>query len=191
MISRRLHVDGRTACIGILSEEGLRELRRQGHEAVASICAPDLPAVNVRFVDASQHQALEAASNADLTALYAAPFPSRPFVMAIHTAERQATTIDLRIQPDLGCLCGHFPMLPIVPGAAQLGWALEFGAEILGTPPMMRAIRSVKFERIIQPGRSLRLRIAADVGASALRFEYGSGIGRHSAGRIETRGSDG
>jgi 3-hydroxymyristoyl/3-hydroxydecanoyl-(acyl carrier protein) dehydratase len=66
---------------------------------------------------------------------------------------------------------------------------LEFGAEILGTLPTFRAVRSVKFQRIIQPGHSLRLHIAAEMAGSTLRFEYESEAGRYSAGIIETRGA--
>lgn len=189
--SRRLQFGGRSAWIGILSEVGLDALRRTGHEAVARLCAPDLPAAVVRFVDHAERESIENASDAELASLYARPFPSRPLVTRAHSGDGPAVTIELRVQPDLHCLRGHFPTIPVVPGAAQLGWALQFGAENLGTSPAMRAVRSVKFERIIQPGRLLRLRLAAEGGTSVLRFEYASDLGRHSAGRIETRATDG
>jgi 3-hydroxymyristoyl/3-hydroxydecanoyl-(acyl carrier protein) dehydratase len=191
VVSRRLTVAGRAAFIGILSEEGLRALRRGGHKAAAALSAPDLPADAVRFVDLSEREALDAAPDAGLPALYCAPFPAFPFVRGTPAAEGPEATIELRIQPDLDCLRGHFPMLPVVPGATQLGWALEFASLLLGTPRATRALQSIKFERIIQPGRSLRLRIAAETGGTALRFEYASGAGRHSAGRIETSDDDG
>jgi hypothetical protein len=191
VISRRLRFQGREAWIGILSEEALGALRRNGHDAVAGICAPDLPAADVRFIDAAERRALENATDFELVSLYASPFPKRPLVTSTRGGEGQVVTIELTVQPDLCCLRGHFPAIPVVPGATQLGWALEFGAECLGTPPTMRAMRSVKFERIIQPGRSLRLHLAAESGASMLRFEYVSQLGRHSAGRIETRVSNG
>jgi len=189
--SRRLQFEGRGAWIGILSEVGLGTLRRTGHQAVAGICAPDLPAPDVRFVDRAQRQALEDASDSELATLYASPFPGRPLITRKRSGDGPVVTIELSVQPDLRCLRGHFPAIPIVPGATQLGWALELGAENLGTAPAMRAMRSVKFERIIQPGRSLRLRLAAEDGASMLRFEYASDLGRHSAGRIETGAVDG
>ncbi len=191
MIARRVRIDRRTVWIGILDEEGLRTLRRGGHAAAAAVCAPDLSAADIRFVDESQRQTLEAAADAELRVLYVAPYPSRPLVTGMPVVEARAATIALRVQPDLACLVGHFPALPIVPGAAQLGWALGFGADILGLPPTMRSIRSVKFGRIIQPGRSLRLHIEVETGSPALRFEFASETGRHSTGWIETRGGDG
>ena len=191
MISRRLRFEGRGAWIGILSEEGLGALRRNGHEAMAGACAPDLPPADVRFVDSTMRQSLEGATDIELHRLYACPYPRRPLVISRRDGEGRVVTIELAVQPDLLCLRGHFPAIPIVPGAAQLGWALEFGAENLGTPPAMHAMRSVKFGRIIQPGRLLRLQLAAESGASMLRFEYVSQLGRHSIGCIETRAVDG
>jgi 3-hydroxymyristoyl/3-hydroxydecanoyl-(acyl carrier protein) dehydratase len=190
VFSRRLSIGGRAAYIGILSEEGLATLRRYGHESLAASCAPGLPADDVRFVDASERPALEGASEAELAARHGAPAPRRPLVVAARAGADRSATLDLRIQPDLACLRGHFAALPVVPGAVQLGWALDFGAEMLGTPPAMRGARSVKFERIIQPGRALSLRLAADEGASTLRFEYACSRGRYSGGRIETADAD-
>ena len=158
---------------------------------MAGACAPDLPPADVRFVDSAVRQSLEGATDTELPRLYTSPYPGRPLVISRRGGEGRVVTIELAVQPDLLCLRGHFPAIPIVPGAAQLGWALAFGAENLGTPPTMRAMRSVKFGRIIQPGHLLRLQLAAESGASMLRFEYVSQLGRHSIGCIETRAVDG
>lgn len=165
-------------------------LRHRGHAAVARACAEDLPDGAVRFVDASIAEAIGSATGAELNDLYGAPYPARPFVTDAPATRGAAVTIGLRIQPDLTCLRGHFPSLPLVPGAAQIGWALEFAAETLGTSPALHAVRNLKFERIIQPGRSLRLHLAAESGGGVVRFEYASESGRHSAGRIETNCAD-
>lgn len=177
--------------IGILSETGLRRLWREGHAAVAAACAPALPARDVRFLDDSERHALETATAPGLAALYSAPHPRRPVILGSRNGEGRVATLELRVPPDLDCLRGHFPALPVVPGAAQLGWALEFGAELLGTATTMRACSLVKFERVIQPGRLLHLRIEAENGASILRFEFSSALGRYSSGRIETVRADG
>lgn len=176
--------------IGILNDAGFGVLRRRGHGAAARACAADLPASDVRFVDASVRQAVEYASQAELDGLFRAPLPARPLVTGAPTTRADTATITLRIQPDLACLRGHFPLLPLVPGATQIGWALEFAAEVLGTPTTLCAVRALKFERVIQPGRSLQLRLSKESGGDVLRFEYASESGRHSAGRIETRHAD-
>lgn len=177
--------------IGVLNEAGLRALRRDGHAATAAACAPDLASCDVRFLDDSKRRPLETASESGLAALFSAPFPARPVVLTSLRGDGCTASLELRVPPDLACLRGHFPTLPIVPGAAQLGWAVEFGAEFLGTATTMRACSLVKFERIIQPGRLLRLRIAAETDASRIHFEISSALGRHSSGRIETGSADG
>jgi len=181
---------GRPAWIGILSEEGLRALRRRGHRALAGGCAPELPADAVRFVDASHGPAFDSSSDRRAAALFESPFPELPVVIASSDGHGSAE-LELSIQPDLACLRGHFPALPLVPGAAQLGWALAFAAEKLGLTPHCRALRAVKFERIIQPGHRVFLHIERSRDSSILRFRYVSGSGRHSQGRIETGAFDG
>lgn len=177
--------ESRPAWIGVLNEEGLRDLRRSGHDAIAGACAPDIPAARVRFMDISHHLTLESASAAELAALFASPFPDRPLITESRSGGPNDVVVGLRVPPDLRCLQGHFPGLPVVPGAAQLGWALEFGADLLGTAPSFRSLRSVKFERIIQPGQLLRLSLEANRDSSKLRFEYASAAGKHSSGHID------
>lgn len=168
------------AWIGILNEDGLRALRRGGHAALARACAPGLPPESVRFVDPAHRPALDSAQDAG--ALFDSAFPELPHVVsAAHGAPLE---LEIRIQPDLACLRGHFPAIPIVPGAVQVGWALAFAAARLGSPPLCRSLRAVKFERIIQPGHRLRLRIDGARDSSILRFQYESDRGRHSQGRI-------
>ena len=90
----------------------------------------------------------------------------------------------LFVPPDLRCLRGHFPGLPIVPGAMQLGWVLTFAAELLGSRPVLRGLQSVKFHRLVQPGQTLRLTIKLDQDQETIQFEYGSAAGRHSSGCV-------
>jgi len=105
-------------------------------------------------------------------------------VLETHVEPPCHARLVLFVPPDLGCLRGHFPGLPIVPGAMQLGWVLAFAAELLGSPPVLRGLQSVKFQRLVQPGQTLRLTIQLDPGREALQFEYESAAGRHSSGRV-------
>ncbi len=98
--------------------------------------------------------------------------------------------LTLFVPPDLRCLRGHFPGLPIVPGAMQLGWVLAFASELLGSRPVLRGLQSVKFQRLVQPGQLLRLTIKLDPGQEAIQFEYESAAGRHSSGRVLLGGVD-
>jgi 3-hydroxymyristoyl/3-hydroxydecanoyl-(acyl carrier protein) dehydratase len=92
--------------------------------------------------------------------------------------------LTLQVKPDLRCLRGHFPGLPIVPGAIQIGWVLAYASELLGSRPFLSGLRSVKFQRLVLPGQTLRLTIKLDKKREAIHFEYESAAGRHSSGRV-------
>ena len=66
----------------------------------------------------------------------------------------------------------------------QIGWVLAFASELLGSPPVMRGLRSVKFQKLVRPGQKLHLTIQLDPGREEIRFDYRSPAGRHSSGRI-------
>jgi 3-hydroxymyristoyl/3-hydroxydecanoyl-(acyl carrier protein) dehydratase len=90
----------------------------------------------------------------------------------------------LLVPSDLRCLRGHFPGLPIVPGAIQLGWVLAFASELLGSRPVLRGLQSVKFQRLVLPGQTLSLTIRLDQEREIIQFEFVSAAGRHSSGRV-------
>jgi 3-hydroxymyristoyl/3-hydroxydecanoyl-(acyl carrier protein) dehydratase len=150
-----------------------------------------LPAARVRFVDISNLSPLETATETELSTLFRSPFPKRPVVVKARFDGPARSVIELRVPPDLSCLRGHFRDLPVVPGAIQLGWVLEFSSYYLKTRPCFRLLKSVKFQRLIQPGQCLRLTIALDNGPGTLRFEYVSDRGTHASGHIVIGGRDG
>jgi 3-hydroxymyristoyl/3-hydroxydecanoyl-(acyl carrier protein) dehydratase len=105
-------------------------------------------------------------------------------VLETHVEPPCHARLALLVPPDLRCLRGHFPGLPIVPGAMQLGWVIAFAAELLGSRPVLRGLQSVKFQRLVQPGQTLRLTIKLDPGQEEIQFEFESAAGRHSSGRV-------
>lgn len=168
--------------LAVLAEDGLRALRQQGHEAVAAACAPGLAPRAVRFVDGAGWSAIECADEAGLRRLLEAAAPERPLATPLHREPGRGAQLELRIQPDLLCLRGHFPDLPLVPGAILLGWAAGFAAEQLGMTVAGADIPTAKFQRIVQPGHLLQLELRQESGQ--LQFEYRSAAGRHAGGRL-------
>jgi len=105
-------------------------------------------------------------------------------VLETHVEPPCHARLALLVTPDLRCLRGHFPGLPVVPGAMQLGWVLAFASELLGSRPVLRELQSVKFQRLVLPGQTLHLTIELDQEREAIQFEYESAAGRHSSGRV-------
>ncbi len=74
----------------------------------------------------------------------------------------QAWCFTLRASPDSDLFRGHFPDLPVLPGVAQLQWALALWRRYSGDSRPLRGLRRLKFQRVVVPGDQLRLECRAD-----------------------------
>jgi predicted hotdog family 3-hydroxylacyl-ACP dehydratase len=70
----------------------------------------------------------------------------------------------LRVPTDLACLEGHFPGLPVLPGLAQLEWAVRAAGLLTGAPVRVHGIEALKFRELIRPGESFtaQLKLSAE-----------------------------
>ena len=178
------------AALAVLSPAGFQALGRYGHARVAAEVAPGVPAPRVRFVDSALAAGLSRADDAALIAIFDAPRPRLPVLTSSVAAPPSGVLARLRIPPDLHALHGHFAAMPIVPGAIQVGWAIEYAGRLLGIRGQFAGLESTKFRRIIQPGRAVELSLDWRPERHELRFEYRSAGGRFSLGRILLDGLD-
>lgn len=166
----------------MLSEEGYRQLRRHGHAHTAAACAP-AAAGDVRFLDAGLAAAVDDEDADRCRALFAAPWADLPVLL-----DREVTAtvahVELRIPPDLRALRGHFPMLPVVPGAVHLAWVMHFARADLGVGGALAGMDQVKFRRIVQPGHRLILSITLQPRRDGLAFRLGTRDELFSSGRL-------
>lgn len=79
------------------------------------------------------------------------------------------TSIELSIAPDHPAYPGHFPGMPILPGAALLDQALHALESAGGFGPRKWRIASVKFLAPVKPGDALQLSWSAS-GDASIRF---------------------
>lgn len=175
---------GLAAAIAVPSDAGLRALRRSGHAAVATACVPSVAPARVRFVDPTAAIGLTSCADTVLPGLYDAPWPELPVILGRESTGEGRARFDLRIPPDLRALRGHFPDLPIVPGAIHVGWALTLAGRVFGFPGNLSEIPAVKFRRIVQPGHELSLSLEWQGERRMLSFSLASNSGPHSAGRL-------
>ncbi|UPW19343.1 thioester dehydrase [Agarivorans sp. TSD2052] len=92
--------------------------------------------------------------------------------------------LELDISADLPCLQGHFPHLPVVPGLAQLHWALELANTNLNTSKQVLAIEALKFQHIMQPDQRVCLQLRFDAVKSKLHFSFSDEQHKYSSGRV-------
>ena len=91
--------------------------------------------------------------------------------------------LTLRVPENLGCLDGHFPDLPVVPGVVQIRWVIEAARPLLGGEAILERVEALKFKKILQPGDVFRLRVEVSVSADALNFRLWNEERLFSSGR--------
>ena len=78
---------------------------------------------------------------------------------------------------------GHFPQAKILPGVAQIDWAIRFGRMQFPVPPIFLRMEQIKFQQVARPGDLLSLTLDWDVERKALSFRYTSEAGTHASGK--------
>lgn len=90
----------------------------------------------------------------------------------------------LDIVPELVVFDGHFVDAPVLPGVAQLDWAVEFARACFELPARFLRADALKFQRPVVPGTQLQLDLQWNAESGVLGFQYTSGAGAHASGRI-------
>ncbi len=155
---------------------GLRELLAEGTERVA------LPR-RWRFVEELPMDSQGKTTTAALAALFANTAPVLPEA-ALTSRTAADAQFELRIPAGLAYFDGHFDGAPILPGAAQVHWAIHFARAQFGVGDGFTRIEALKFQRPIRPGAVVRLSLRWSAELASLAFVYESDTGRHSSGRI-------
>jgi acyl-coenzyme A synthetase/AMP-(fatty) acid ligase/3-hydroxymyristoyl/3-hydroxydecanoyl-(acyl carrier protein) dehydratase len=182
----------RPAVVAVLTPAGRDRLAREGKPAlVAALRASLLAAVDRvalprrwRFVTALPVNAQGKSTAALLAPLFDAPArPLRPPVDWL-LAEPERAIAALRLTPDLIVFDGHFPGAPILPGVAQVDWAIAFARERFELPPRFVRLEALKFSLPARPGMRLEIEWRWSAASGALQFEVRSEAGRHASGRV-------
>jgi 3-hydroxymyristoyl/3-hydroxydecanoyl-(acyl carrier protein) dehydratase len=165
------------AWCAVPSAEGARCFRKQGWRGfVAAVSGW------------AQARGLDAGALRVVSALPAAgalpPLPRLPAVLHVAREGPLAVTLTLEVPFELAIFQGHFPTVPIVPGAVLTGWAAAWACEHAGWPHAALVVPQVKFRRIVQPGYAVQLAFRRDAASQRLDFSYRSSGGLHSAGTL-------
>jgi acyl-coenzyme A synthetase/AMP-(fatty) acid ligase len=183
----------RPAVVVALTGAGRETLARIGKPAlVAELRALLFAAVDRvalprrwRFADALPVNAQGKSTEALLGALFA-PAPARPLrpTPKWRITEPAHAQASIALTADLLVFDGHFPGSPILPGVAQVDWAIAFARERFAMPPRFIRMDALKFSQPALPGMHLDVEWQWNAATSTLQFEYRSTAGRHSSGRL-------
>lgn len=95
----------------------------------------------------------------------------------------------LFIEPSLLYFQGHFPDFPILPGVAQIDWAIYYGQTLLNCPNQFAGMEVIKFQEAILPNQTVLLSLKWDSHKGILYFSFNSHanepVKKHSSGRIK------
>ncbi|NIJ69198.1 ApeI family dehydratase [Xanthomonas sp. 60] len=109
--------------------------------------------------------------------------PSVPHPRWLQREAAQAM-LQMTLDPALQVFEGHFPQARILPGVAQLDWAIRFGRQAFAIPPRFVRMDTVKFQHVARPGDVLSLQLDWDVQRSVLGFRFTSAHGVHASGKV-------
>lgn len=98
--------------------------------------------------------------------------------------ESHSYRLMLEIPCDLAHFSGHFPQTPVVPGIAQIGWAVAFAKQHLVPQLQIGGMEVLKFQRLLRPGDRVELLLRWDVERGKLYFSYQADGQACSSGRI-------
>ncbi|MBS0395477.1 MAG: hypothetical protein JSR54_12680 [Proteobacteria bacterium] len=162
-------------CLVVPTAAGARLCRQAGWRGFQAAVAPWARAQGVAAESVQLVSALPAPQAAPVAAL-------GPRVLGVERHDARAATLTLEVPFELAIFAGHFPTVPIVPGAMLAGWAAALAAEHVGWTHGAQAARAFKFRRIVQPGPAYRLRLECAPDAAQLAFRYESAHGLHAEG---------
>jgi len=190
----RQHLDA----VVVLSESGRQRLQEQGKLAVSrylkallkNMVEPVAVPRRWRFVENFPVNAQGKTPEALLQALFAekddskVKKPSNAPMYILQHRDQQHAELEVRWDRQLPYFAGHFPNAPVLPGVAQVHWAIKIGREFFEIPDSFHALHGVKFQHVVLPDDVTRLTLQFDAHKNCLSFAYSSATKQHSSGRV-------
>ncbi|MBV8657175.1 MAG: acyl-CoA synthetase [Burkholderiales bacterium] len=166
--------------------EGKRALNQALRALLARVVEASALPRRWRYNWALPQNATGKTTEAGLLALFD---PRRPVARLLaHSADAAQLQID--IAPNMSYFDGHFAMMPVLPGVAQIEWVVLFARELFALPPRFLRMDAVKFQQLVRPDDRLTmdLRLKAttttDLPSATLTFSLTSAAGTHASGRL-------
>jgi hypothetical protein len=96
----------------------------------------------------------------------------------------QHAEFDVRWPGNLRYFVGHFPDTPILPGVAQVHWAINIARTIFTMPTNFHSMQALKFQHVILPDQLTLLKLDYDERKHSLSFSFTSTTKQYSSGRV-------
>lgn len=133
-----------------------------------------------RFVEQLPRNAQGKVTDAALQALFAPEVPAATLLARDGTHAEYAFTLDAGLR----VFDGHFDGTPIVPGVAQVDWAVRLGRACFPVPRRLLRLDALKFQALMRVGHAVTLALDWSPEKSQLTFRYGAPTLTYSSGRL-------
>ena len=192
--ARAVLLEGARVTVGVLgvpSERGRAVLARGKRALVEELKAALADTVErvvlprrFRFVDELPVTAEGKTTDAAVLAALAPFAPEASWL--VRAPDRAVLTFE--VDPALRVLQGHFPQVAVVPGVAQVDWAVEWMSQAFSLTPPIDRIEVLKFQALMRPGHRVTLELTCNRQKSTGSFRYqGSEGAPFSSGRVVFR----
>lgn len=106
-----------------------------------------------------------------------------PHEIECHQIQEGQAEIILHLDPALFWFQGHFAVQPLLPGVAQLDWAMHYALTLLAPGWRFHSIQNVKFQAPLLPESTVTLTLNWHEERQTLLFSYQrhDGVARHTA----------
>lgn len=194
----RLGVAGtpRLTALVALTPGGIHALRNRGRKAVIEALRAHMAAA-VEPLGVPRHWRLmrelpwNAQGKLPQDSFAAAAARPRAPVASMQSATAAADGVrelrlSMEVPLDLVHFSGHFADTPVVPGVAQIEWAMDLARRHLDADLGFHGMEALKFQRLARPGDPLDLTLTWHPRRAKLYFEFKSAGQPCSSGRILT-----
>lgn len=173
-----------------LSDMGIAQLQDDQRwrfcQRLRAAISPYLDAIALprswRFVAHIPTNSMGKTTQADLAKLFSKQL-KRPLVVQLNKLATNTYRLLLDINRNLACLNGHFPDWLVLPGVAQIEWAIAFAKANGFQGQCFSRLEVVKFQNPIIPNKLIALELIWD-NAERLVFKYFDEQMSYSGGRI-------
>jgi 3-hydroxymyristoyl/3-hydroxydecanoyl-(acyl carrier protein) dehydratase len=180
------------AAVVVLSDSGQKILREHGKLEVSRQLKQFLQ-LNVeqvaiprrwRYVESLPVNAQGKTTHAQLRALFQEPAKMIAPTYTERVRDLDHAEFDVQWRRDLPYFKGHFPDAPVLPGVAQVHWAIQIGREAFAISANFQSMHGLKFHHVVFPDEVTRLKLQYDVARRCLSFSYATATKQHSSGKI-------
>ena len=187
LIERR-DLPTRVGMVLALSDAGWQHLQAQGRQAMAqalrALLAGQVERVALprswRYVVRMPMNAQSKVTQQSLLALFD---PMMPAPQWISRSQTEACA-RLQVVAELRVLDGHFPQALLIPGVAQLHWALSLARQAFDLSGPYSRGEVIKIQQPILPGDTVEVQLHWLADKGAIQFAIRSARGMHASGRL-------